>query len=184
MNPKHYFVWSTKTLAVVFFIGVFQSFAREAEEIKLDSKDLPQAVMDAFKKTYPNAVIQCVSKETEDGQTFFEIESKDGDVQRDLLYSADGQTVLVEETVNPDSIPAVVKEAVAKELPKGRIKKSEKVIEGGQIRYEFQVKSRKHEYELVLDPGGKIIEKAKAGKDEKDEKKNKGKGEKEDKDKD
>jgi len=64
----------------------------EAGENKApDLKILPAAVLDAFKTAYPKAVIKGTSKETEKGVTYYEIESVDGKLNRDLLYTADGK---------------------------------------------------------------------------------------------
>ena len=72
----------------------------------VDLKILPPAVLKAFKTAYPNAVITGASKETENGVTLYEVESVDGKLNRDLLYTADGKATEIEETIAPENLPA------------------------------------------------------------------------------
>ena len=60
-------------------IGLFlTNFSAAAQESKVKEKDVPQAVIDAFKSAYPNATIRGYAREKEHGKLFYEIESKEG----------------------------------------------------------------------------------------------------------
>ncbi len=128
-----------------------------AQEKKLRIKDLPSAVKSAFRQAYPKAKITGAGSEKEKGTIYYEIESLEGRTKRDLLYTATGQIVEVEEAVSMDDVPAVVKTTLEKEFPKPVISKSERVIKGGILRYEFQVKVVKGVKEVVIDSAGTII---------------------------
>ena len=149
-----------------------------AGDTEISKKDLPAAVLTAFEKAYPKAEIKGLTKEKENGKTFYEIESVDGKLSRDLLYLADGTVVEIEEGVPPGDLPASVKAAVGKEHPQGKIVKSEKVTRGSEVTYAFQVKSGKATYGMAVAPDGTVIKNQKAGsekggkeaKEEKDEK--------------
>ena len=131
--------------------------AAEGTEKKITKKDLPSAILTAFEKGYPKAQITGVSKETEDSTTYFEIESRDGKIRRDLLYKADGTVKEIEERVTEAELPAAIRQAVAKEYPKGRIQKGEKTTRDNAIEYELIVKIGKDKMEVVLDESGKIL---------------------------
>jgi hypothetical protein len=98
------------------------------EEKKLTTKDLPAVVLSAFEKSYPKATIKGVGSETEGGVTYFEIESVDGTLKRDLLYTPDGKAVEIEETVGLKDLPEAARQTIAKDYPKSEMKKAEKVM--------------------------------------------------------
>lgn len=58
-----------------------------AENKKFTAKDLPAAVVMSFQKTYPKAKITGVDVEKRDTIFYYEIESTDGTVKRDLRKS-------------------------------------------------------------------------------------------------
>ncbi|HXM34650.1 MAG TPA: hypothetical protein VN920_05650, partial [Pyrinomonadaceae bacterium] len=67
---------------VVIAISV-TGLSAAAQESKIAAKDVPAAVIAAFKSAYPNATIKGYAREKENGKVFYEIESKDGDIGRD-----------------------------------------------------------------------------------------------------
>jgi hypothetical protein len=136
--------------------------AEEAGEMKaaagVDLKVLPPAVLDAFQKAYPKAVIRGASKETEKGVTYYEVESVDGKMNRDLLYTADGKTVEIEETVVPGALPSAVLKSLDKAYPGCKIVKAEDLTKGGQKLFELQIVVKGKTMGVTLDPTGKIIQ--------------------------
>jgi hypothetical protein len=136
--------------------------AEEAGETKaaaaVDLKVLPPTVLDAFKKAYPKAVIRGASKETEKGVTYYEVESVDGKMNRDLLYTADGKTVEVEEAIAPGALPAAVVKTLAKTYPGYKILKAEDMLKDGQKLFELEIQVNGKKMGVTLDPTGKIIQ--------------------------
>ncbi len=133
----------------------------EAEESKgaaLDLKILPPAVLSAFKTSYPNAVIKGTSKETEKGITYYEVESVDGKLNRDLLYTADGKAAEIEEAILPERLPAAVQQALAKAYPGSKILKAEALTKGDQKLFELKIQVQDKKKGVTIDPSGKIIE--------------------------
>jgi hypothetical protein len=122
-----------------------------------DLKILPQAVLEAFKASYPEAVIKTVSKESEKGTTLYEIESTDGLLNRDLLYTADGKATEIEEAVAPGALPAAVTRALAKAYPGYKILKAEDMTKDGEKYFELQIQVKDKKIGLTIDPSGKII---------------------------
>jgi uncharacterized membrane protein YkoI len=133
--------------------------AEEARPAAVDLKILPPAVLNAFKTAYPNAVIKGTSKETEKGVTYYEIESVDGKLNRDLLYTADGKAAEIEEAVAASDLPAVVQQTLAKEYPGAKILKAERLTKGDQKLFELQIQVKDKKVSVQIDSHGKIIEK-------------------------
>ena len=131
--------------------------AEEARPAAVDLKILPPAVLSAFKTAYPNAVIKGTSQETEKGVTYYEVESVDGKMNRDLLYTAEGKAVEIEETVPPESLPVAVHQALAKEFPGFKVLKAEKMTKGDQKLFELQIQVKDKKVSVQIDSHGKII---------------------------
>ena len=142
----------------------------QSKEMKIAEKDVPAAVLSAFKSAYPHAKILGASTETEHDSTYYEIESKDGKVRRDILYAADGTVAETEETIAARSLPDEVKKALDKDFPKARIEKVELLTKGSAKTYELKIRSGKKVKEVQFDPSGKqIIEDEEEGEEEENE---------------
>lgn len=124
-----------------------------AAEKTLPKRYVPAPVLEAFAKTYPSAKALAFAKETEKGRTFFEIESMDGEVARDILFAADGTIVEVEEAVKESELPAPVVAAVKAMGPGVSIRKAEKVTKRGVVTYGLDLKGAKVK-EISLDATG------------------------------
>lgn len=142
---------------------VTASLGAQEQEKKISKKELPAPVLAAFKKAYPKASIKGLNEEKKDGKTYFEIESKDGKLERDLLYLADGSVVEIEESVAVADLPAAVKGAVEAKYPKANMAKAEKVTKGTDVTYSVKVKTDKGKVTLDVDASGKILKEEKAG---------------------
>jgi hypothetical protein len=164
-------------LVIILTFGLFSIVLaadgkkEEGTEKKITKKELPSLVLTAFVKTYPGAKIMGTGMEIEDSTTYFEIESRDGKVKRDILYKADGTVKEIEEGVTKADLPTVIKEAIAKEYPNGKIRKGEKTTRDNVVKYELIVKNGKEKMEVVLDETGKIIKTEKITAKEKEEEK-------------
>jgi hypothetical protein len=136
----------------------------------IPEKEVPAAVLAAFQKAYPEALMKAFARENEDGKTYYEIESIDGGRARDVLYLADGSVVESEVGVSEAELPATVKATLEKRHPRRQMVKAEKTIRGSTITYEVNLKTGKDKYELVIEPGGRVVrEKRIAGRKEKGE---------------
>jgi uncharacterized membrane protein YkoI len=134
-----------------------------AGDKKISKKDLPPPVLSAFEKAYPKAEIKGLGMETENGKTYYEIESLEGKTKRDILYLPDGTVAEVEEAVPYADLPAPVKAAVGKEYPNGKITKCEKTTRGSEVTFEMVVQEGKSSHEVVIDPAGKVLKNTKSG---------------------
>ncbi len=163
----------TILLVVAFFLpaaGCFGSPAG-AQKASSDKKvEAPKAVMTAFHKAYPKAEIKNVGLETTDSATYFEIESVDGSVRRDILYTENGSAFEIEESVSPGDLPANIKKALAAKYPDGELKKAEKISRGDTTQFEILLRNHKESVEVTIDASGKILsQKAVSDEDEESE---------------
>jgi len=140
-----------------------------AQETKIQEKDLPPAVTRAFQTTFPGAKILGTAKEIEKGITYFEIESKDGKVRRDLLYTQDGKVAEIEEALTAETIPGFVKKSIEKKFKDVEYKKGEKNVRNSVTKYEVIIEASEVKYEVVCNMNGKIIKTTKLKNNESDE---------------
>ena len=164
-------------LRIFLAMALLATFAAgaAAQSKKFTVKDLPAPVKAAFKAAYPKAEIKGVDKEDEKGVTYYEIESVDGKMKRDLLYTADGKVFEIEEGLTAEALPADVSKALAKEHPGYSFIKGEKVVRGSDVTFSVKYKSGKKTYESTVTQQGKVtvtkeIKKSKKEKEEKEEK--------------
>ena len=129
-----------------------------AGERKLTEKQVPAAVLAAFRKAYPAASIRGLAKETGHGRTTFEIESEDGQVRRDLSYLGDGTLAEIEETVSANDLPAPVAAALDTKFHGAKVVKAEKDTRGGVITYELRISEGHHAREVVFAVDGKVLD--------------------------
>jgi uncharacterized membrane protein YkoI len=126
-----------KVLLVVFYASVLC-----AGEKKLKMEDLPPAVQSAVKEQTKSATLVGLAKETEKGQTLYEVETKVDGKTRDMMLDKTGAIQSVEEEVDLDSIPAPAKAAIQKRAAGGTVEKVEKLTEGSNVSYEAAIKSK------------------------------------------
>ena len=135
---------------------------------------LPAPILAAFKKSYPNATIKNVAKETEDGKTVWEVESVDNNLTRDIVYNPDGTIVDMEEQIAIASLPAAVTDFVKAKYPKATITLAEKTTAGAKTWFELTLKGAAVT-SVEVTPDGKLVpptkEKEEKEDDEKAEKK-------------
>jgi len=148
------------TFARVFLIALaisLFSFSAAAQEKKITAKQVPAAVITAFKNSYPNATIRGYAQEKEHGKTFYEIESLEGATHRDLLYNPDGTVAEIEESIAAADLPAAAQDAIHKKYPRAVISLAEKTTADGKVSYEVIAKQGKRRITMEFDADGKIV---------------------------
>ena len=128
-----------------------------AQEKQVTAKDVPAAVINAFKAAYPHATIRGYAREKENGKVFYEIESREGTTTRDVLYNPDGTVAEVEESVATGDLPADAQEAIRKQYPKAVITKAEKTTAGDKVSYEVSARQGRKRISMEFDSNGKVL---------------------------
>jgi len=142
------------SLALVAVLGLAPGAVAQTEppEQKVTMKDLPAAVRKAVQEQTAGARIKGLTREIEDGQTFYEAETVVNGRTRDVLFDVNGRVVEVEEQILLSEAPEAVRAALA---GKGKLLILEKVLKGGQTAYEAHVSNKGKTTEIVLDAAGK-----------------------------
>jgi Putative beta-lactamase-inhibitor-like, PepSY-like len=135
------------------------SLAAVAQEKKITARAVPAAVIQAFKTAYPNATIRGYAREKEDGKVFYEIESREGDMSRDVLYNPDGTVAELEESVAVTDLPAEAQETLHTKYPKAAIAKAERTTAGDKVTYEVHLKQGRKLFAVEFDSSGQVLKK-------------------------
>lgn len=127
----------------------------------VSKKQVPQSVLEAFQKAYPNVKDVEYEEEQRDGKTYYEVEYRENKKRYDVLYTPDGTLIEKEEELALSEVPEAVIQAVKKEYPSGKFKEAEKVmdVQGNVTSYEIEVKEDEKEWDVYTDVDGKIIRK-------------------------
>ena len=143
-----------------------------ADETKIDVKDLPKAVVKAAMKAFPEAKIVGAAKETEDGETIYEVEMKLDGKSIDLAIDDEGEIEEVEKEIEVEDLPRAVIKAVREEVPEARDRQGRgghRRGRQGRLRDELETKGEKT-IEVVFSPNGKVLERATTSEDDDDDK--------------
>ena len=146
-----------KTFVLILTLLFGVSSISICQEKKIPRKQVPASVIKAFKSTYPNAKIKGTNKEIKDGVTYFEIESKDGKVSRDILYTHEGTVSEIEEIISADQLPQPVTDVLTKSYLNKKVVSVEKNIQGSETTYEVILQNGKKKQEVIFSPVGNIL---------------------------
>ena len=124
-----------------------------AAETKVKLADLPAPVQKTVREQTKNAQLKGLSREVEDGKTFYEIETIANGKSRDVLVDPSGQIVELEEATTLESVPAPVKAALAL---RGKVLSVETVTKGSAVSYEAVVSKNGKKSEVAVEADGTI----------------------------
>jgi uncharacterized membrane protein YkoI len=119
----------------------------------IDLTKLPPPVRATIESETRNATLKHVSKETEKGQTQYEVETTVNGKTRDLLVDPAGKLIEVEEEIAVNAAPQPVQDALK---TRGKVLRLEAVQRGGKTFYEASVQGKSGKKSSVaLDADGK-----------------------------
>ena len=133
-----------------------------AQEVTVAEKEVPGAVLTAFRNMYPDAKVKEYCREEADGKVLYEVSFTFEETEYDVTYTPEGAVDAIEMMIPVEALPGAVKKAIMKKLPHCTIKTAEKITEGDKTFYEVNavdvsVKEVKN-YELKFSVDGKLIE--------------------------
>ncbi len=132
----------------------------QGEEKKITRAELPPAVEKALTQQANGATLRGLSKEVENGKTFYEAELTVNGHGRDVSFDESGQVVEVEEEIALDALPAAVKDGLRSAAGAGQIVKVESLTKLGKlVAYEAAVKTDGKRTEVKVAPDGKKLAK-------------------------
>ena len=143
------------TCAVVFVTAI----ALSASEKKIQRADLPPAVDKTVVKQSQGAKIRGFNKETEEGDTFYEVELLVDGHSKDILMDKNGKVIEVEEQVAIADLPLPVRDELQAKAGKGQLTKVESIRKHDQIvAYEAEVLNGAKRSEVKVGPDGKPMD--------------------------
>lgn len=140
----------------VFAAGFLIPAPAAAKEKKESKPKVPQAVLQAFTKAYPNAEITGSGKAKRDHKRLFAIKGNDSGVVRDYLYEGDGTLVEIDQNIPPTSLPLAVLQGIMAAHPRGETVKATKVTRGDTTEFRLELKEDNDFYALTVASNGKI----------------------------
>jgi hypothetical protein len=144
--------------AFVFTVALTGAGLAEDAERAVTRAEVPAPVLAAFTRQWPHATVRGYSRETENGEVSFEIESREGGVTRDVSFHKDGRVAVVEESMPPASLPAAARAALAALKPPATVRLAERVTRGDTTEYEVHVRQGGKAKEIRFDHDGRRLE--------------------------
>jgi len=159
--------WSADLAMVGVIVGIALAWEGPGEvERKVTEAEVPAAALTALKKLAAGAEITEFAEEIEHGHTFYEGSWKaPSGGNMDVLVTASGDLVEIEEQVGADEVPAAVLAAARKAARKGAELELEKKT---MVLYEVKFQKGDRRHELLLAPDGRRV-KEEAERAERDE---------------
>lgn len=121
--------------STIFVVTAVLCCAASAQETEFNRKDVPPVVLAAFDKTYSTAKVLEWEKEIHGGQIYYEAETVEGKVSRNVLYAPDGILAQVIEKVTLKDLPPSVTEGVKRQYSTATIRAAYKVTHADTVEY-------------------------------------------------
>lgn len=145
-----------RTFFVIASSLLFLLGGANAQETKLDFKDLPPAVQDAVKAQSQGATVRGYSKEMEKGKSEYEVQLVVDGKKRDVSIDPSGKVIETEQEVAFASIPEKAQDAIKREAGGARIETVEQVKSNQATVYEALVRQNGKKHEIrILESGEK-----------------------------
>jgi len=150
-----------RSILLIFALFVYASLTNNLQAQddgkKYSEKDIPKIVLESFKKSYPNAEVIGYDVGKEKGIVTYEIETKEGNVFRDIEYTADGKILEVGEIIGINTLQDNVVNSINNKYQTAKILEAEKKTSGSEISYEVVVDYKNKKYEVLLNQNGNVI---------------------------
>jgi len=117
---------------------------------KTSKENVPQAVKDAFKKSFPNAQNEKWEKEDQK----FEAEFSMNKAEMSALFSPEGELIETEVEISIADLPAPIANYIAKNLTGKKIKEASKITDAsGKVTFEAEVGGK----DYIFDEKGNLM---------------------------
>lgn len=117
-------------------------------------KDVPSAIVNQFKKAYPNAR----DVEWEKKGDLYEVEFETGiDKDHEIYYNKSGEIVRHKEELMPAELPDAVKNTIAKSFADYHMDDIDKISADGKVVYVVELKSTSNKWEVTFSEKGDIL---------------------------
>ena len=156
-------------LLVLAFLLLFAMQVMASDDAEVKETDVPKAVLNVFKTAHPQTEIAGFDKEVVYGKTLYEVETVQGKVEKDFIYSEDGTLVKTDEEISVEALPESVIRTVKSTYPDCEFDEAEKITRGSTIEYEIVIEvGEDNEFELLVSSDGQILSSDQMDEDEDD----------------
>jgi hypothetical protein len=139
--------------ATMFVAVTFICCLAQAQETEISHRDVPPVVLAAFEKVYASAKVLEWEKEIYNGKLYYEAETVDGKVPRNILYSPDGTVAQIVEKIAPGDLPSAVTEGVKRQYPNATIRGSQKITYADATEYGLSLSGSKQKKVMMSADG-------------------------------
>src|SRR3954469_14047371 len=147
-----------KLLLASLATGLAMWSIAQGQEKKIKRSELPPAVEKTVAAQSEGATIRGFSTEVEGGKRLYEVALNIEGRGKDILIDRRGNVVEVEEEVALDSLPAAVREGLARAAGRGTISRVESLTKRGKlVAYEAVVKTGARRREVQVGPSGEKL---------------------------
>ena len=147
----------TRSVIILLVFGIAATSLATGGKKPISKKQLPPAVLSAFTEQFPNAIIVAQSKEQREKKWYYEIRSKDSTISRGVLFDGGGTIIETEESMDPESLPHQVAEAVRVKYPKATMQHVASVKRGDHVEYEIRLLLGTKSTQVVVNSAGKLF---------------------------
>jgi uncharacterized membrane protein YkoI len=130
------------------------SAALLASEVRVQMKDLPAPVQRTVKEQIRSAKLRGLTKEVENGRTYYEAETIANGKTRDVLIDAGGNVVEVEEEIALSEVPEQARAGLEKLARGSKIVRVEAATRGSALSYEAVVQKNGKKREIAVNLDG------------------------------
>ena len=157
-NIKVLRIRTANPLVLSLGLAISANTVAQASERPVRMKDLPKAVQTTVQEQSKGATVRGLSKETDNGKIYYEVELKVNGHNKDVLIDSTGAVIEIEEEMAMASVPAAVKAELEKHIRGGKITMVESVTKNDAIvAYEVHVKTGRKHSEVKVGPDGQLI---------------------------
>jgi len=140
------------TLLATLVLPVFSAQAK-----KLPLSEVPPSVINSLKERHPEAKIIKIEEEHHFTLKLYEVKFKLHGEKYEILYNPQGEYFGFEEDIHISELPKAVVDKLKKTFNKLTIEKAEKIEHpDGRIEYEIDINDGGEDWEMIMDPTGKI----------------------------
>jgi hypothetical protein len=127
-------------------------------EKKITRSELPVQVLKTADKSAQGATVRGYSQETENGNTYYEVEMIVGGHHKDVLIDSTGAVAEIEEEASLRSLPAEIQASLTNRAAGGTIKTVESITKHGKlVAYEAQILTNGRKSEIQVGPDGEPL---------------------------
>jgi uncharacterized membrane protein YkoI len=144
-------------LATALICGCASSSHGTGGEEKMSLDQAPQPVQASVQRLAGSNKVHSFTREMEDGQTVYEAEWKQDGSEHSAVVNGSGVVVEEETEINSSDLPPVVKDAVMRKYPNGKLGEAGSLKEGGRSAFEVEVKAGGEKHELKVSSTGEIL---------------------------